>query len=796
VTPQSRRVGAALALLFLALHLPFLPASLEDVDSINFALAIRDFDVPRHQPHPPGVPIYVAATKLVRFVTPSETTALAVTAILAGAASVFALMAFYRRLDPAPIGAEWPILAALLAVTTPLFWFTAARPMNDMPGLAAAVGIQALTLAGARNGSALTASAFLAAFASGLRLQVAWLTVPLIVVVLFRRPAFDWAVASRRILLASMAGALCWVVPLAWLSGGPAAYWRALSNQGMEDLSGVVMLWTTPTPRQFLRALNREFVAPWGEPIIAIVVIVFALAGAARLARAAPGTLWTLVAAFGPYFVLDVLFQETATVRYALPLIVPVAYLTVRGLDMFVRHAGPAPRDRQVSVAWAGRPGLAGAGLVRVVLVAGLTGANLFVAGRTLLAYSGREAPGFRMLDDMRALAGGHGSAGPVLAMHRRLEFDLRRPILWLGDQVPRFDTRLLSPPKREWLELVKYWNSGRRGEMWFLADPLRSDLALLDGPVRQGVYRWSEGASRPASWLLTLLGGTRPKEADWYVVRPPAWYLGEGWELTPETAGVAREAGVGPSRGPVYGWIRRRPEAMTLMVGGRNLTPDAPPTRLRVAIDGWVIDEGLVSPGWFLKMLVVPPGVLTGSGDYATLTVEAVPARGATDTASQGSAGARPTGPAGAGSPAQVVIEQFDAESAGSLVFGYSDGWHLAEYSPETGRQWRWTSERAVILASGVPGRAIRLNLSGEVEAASEARVTIRVAGQVVAARDVGSQFVLEETIPAELLRAPDAQIVLETDQSYVPAERSWRWTDRRRLGLKIFECRLTPVS
>jgi hypothetical protein len=156
--------------------------------------------------------------------------------------------------------------------------------------------------------------------------------------------------------------------------------------------------------------------------------------------------------------------------------------------------------------------------------------------------------------------------------------------------------------------------------------------------------------------------------------------------------------------------------------------------------------------------MLVVPPGVLTGTGDYATLTVEAVAAGREANTATAGDTGARPTGGAvpGPGSPAHVVIEQFDAESAGNLVFGYSDGWHLAEYSPETGRQWRWTSERAVLRASGAAGRAIRLNLSGEVEAAPQARVTIRVANQVVAARDVGPQFVLEETIPAELLGAP----------------------------------------
>ena len=45
---------AALAALFLAAHLAFLPPTLEDIDSFNFAMGVRDFDVAHHQPHPPG----------------------------------------------------------------------------------------------------------------------------------------------------------------------------------------------------------------------------------------------------------------------------------------------------------------------------------------------------------------------------------------------------------------------------------------------------------------------------------------------------------------------------------------------------------------------------------------------------------------------------------------------------------------------------------------------------------------------------------------------------------------------
>ena len=59
---QPRSVSALLAgsRCYVAAHLPFLAPSLEDIDSINFALGLRDFDVAQHQPHPPGYPVYIA----------------------------------------------------------------------------------------------------------------------------------------------------------------------------------------------------------------------------------------------------------------------------------------------------------------------------------------------------------------------------------------------------------------------------------------------------------------------------------------------------------------------------------------------------------------------------------------------------------------------------------------------------------------------------------------------------------------------------------------------------------------
>ena len=61
---KPRIILAALTLIFALAHVPFLATSLEDIDSVNFALGVRDFDVAAHRPHPPGYPVYIALGKV------------------------------------------------------------------------------------------------------------------------------------------------------------------------------------------------------------------------------------------------------------------------------------------------------------------------------------------------------------------------------------------------------------------------------------------------------------------------------------------------------------------------------------------------------------------------------------------------------------------------------------------------------------------------------------------------------------------------------------------------------------
>src|SRR5207249_1857718 len=130
------------------------------------------------------------------------------------------------------------------------------------------------------------------------------------------------------------------------------------------------------------------------------------------------------------------------------------------------------------------------------------------VGGTSVAAYARQQAPAFRLLDDMRAAEAGRPER-PVLATDRRQSFDLRRPLIWVGDAGPKFSTSLSAPPQHEWLELVKYWNSGGRDPVWLVVDPKRAQVELVEH-ARPAAYRWP--LPDPV-----LIGGVRPSEMDWY---------------------------------------------------------------------------------------------------------------------------------------------------------------------------------------------------------------------------------------------------------------------------------------
>ncbi len=133
--------------------------------------------------------------------------------------------------------------------------------------------------------------------------------------------------------------------------------------------------------------------------------------------------------------------------------------------------------------------------------------------------------------------------------------------------------------------------------------------------------------------------------------------------------------------------------------------------------------------------------------------------------------------------------------QPAGALLHGFGDGWHEQEYEPATGRRWRWTSDRAVLLVT--PPQDIRLTLRGEsplryVDVAP--RVSVMAGDRKLDIFEPADDFTRTVTIRADEIAASGGTIAIETDRVYLPSAAEGT-ADARRLGLRLFDIAVHPV-
>lgn len=727
MTPQ-RSAGIALLLLFLAAHLVFLPRTLEDLDSINFALGVRHFDVARHQPHPPGYPVFIALAKVSTAVLrgvgvdSAATRGLAIWSALAGAAALPALLLFFRRLE-ARSRLAW--CATLVVAASPLFWFTALRPLSDMLGFAAVMWVLALT-AGSPTIRSLALSGLIAGVAIGIRSQTAVLTLPALGFAIVRRRDLPAALASAA---AVSAGALAWGIPLVIASGGVSAYLNALTFQADADLSGgVVNLWTHHSARDVARALLNTFVWPWDRwPGVAMCAL--AAIGSLRLAWRSWPAATALAIAFMPYAVFHLLFQETVTTRYALPLVPLMAYAAMAALE-----------------------GLPGAAMT--VAAVGVAAISLLTAVPAARHYAREGAPAFRAFDDMATTAHS-GERIDAIGFHA----GLRRAVEWAEQILPARAAK--APHGREWLTLIELWRAQPEARVWFAADPKRTDLALFDEHAREltRAYRWGFPE-------LPFVGGARPGNVDWYTMQPPNWMLDRGWSVTPEVAGITAKDQLGPHRAPTVAWLKRQPGEVAVILGGRNI---GAARMLDVALSGTHIADVPLGQGFFVSHLVLPPGLLAGGPSYQALEVHT--SNGEAVTLEQFDA--QP-----AGVP-MVSVESGWQEPEFNPETGQSWRW-----MSERAQVWvRPVGKPVTLRLTGEsPARYF--------DATPHVRIVAGAGGagdKEILAFDPAADFEQSVTLPADLLAAMNGRISIESTKFFVPAQRGGP-PDQRHLALRIY--------
>jgi hypothetical protein len=184
------------------------------------------------------------------------------------------------------------------------------------------------------------------------------------------------------------------------------------------------------------------------------------------------------------------------------------------------------------------------------------------------------------------------------------------------------------------------------------------------------------------------------------------------------------------------------------------------------MAVDGMEVARWDAAPGFFLHEFDLPADALRGDG-LAELTI-----RSSSD----------------AGSPVPTAIEQFDVQSAGTMMWGYGEGWQEAEFNTELG-VWRWTSDRATLRIVGWSGP---LEIVLRVESPrkyfdEDPIVRLTADGEVLGETRFADRDTWSTRVSVDALQRSGGRITIETNRTFVPAERGG--PDERRLGLRIFD-------
>jgi 4-amino-4-deoxy-L-arabinose transferase-like glycosyltransferase len=357
-------LALGLSALTLLSRWPYRARMLYNWDAVQFALALHEFDVAKHQPHPPGYLLYVGLGRLLNASLGDPTVAYVALAMLFSAGTTLVVYDLARRLYDRATA----LVAASLLAVSPLFWFYGSVGLT-YAGEAFAASVVAWFAHATLGGRALHlhAGALALGLTGGVRPSVLLLLLPLWLACAWR------AVGSWRRLVpagAILAGAvLAWLVPMVWLSGGPSAYLAASAQlYGSMVLPTSVLGGSLPVTLAQARYLLESIVVGLGP----LALVALAVPAYTRRAGGGPPErfllLWIVPA--GAFYTL-VHFGQAGYVLTFLPALV----ILLSGVLVWAVAAG-SERLRRPHWRWA----LTAASVLPLVLV----NTGFFVSARPL----------------------------------------------------------------------------------------------------------------------------------------------------------------------------------------------------------------------------------------------------------------------------------------------------------------------------------------------------------------------------------------------------------------------------
>ena len=247
-----------------------------DWDEALFTMAMRDYDVTMHHPHPPGFPVYIAMANVMRLFISDDFRALQSVNLIAAMLVFPAMFLFARELR---LRFSTSISSAALFAFFPNVWFLGGGAFSDVPSIVLVLFAVAFLLRGMRDRKSYFFGTLLLALAIGIRPQN--LLVGLV-------PGFlaTWKRRWWEILLALLIGIV--VVGTAFggaihATGSLQEYMRMVREHG--DYISRIDSFRAEARPPLWRIFDRFFIKQYQSPVLSVIASIFvavSVAGAIR----------------------------------------------------------------------------------------------------------------------------------------------------------------------------------------------------------------------------------------------------------------------------------------------------------------------------------------------------------------------------------------------------------------------------------------------------------------------------------------------------------------------------------
>lgn len=716
------------------------PASWWEWDEILFGRALREFNVVKHAPHPPGFPVLVALGKLANWLVHDEFRALVAVNFLFASLLAAALFYLFKELFN---DRRIAVAGALLCCFFPNVWVYSCAPRSDTPAFVLGLLGLTLVLRGRTSKRALLIGCAILGVGMGVRVTVLPMmgTVTALVLLGWLRRR-EWRLVALCLAIIAL-GIVSWYVPLVWHHG-----WRAYREASASHsqfvlfddsiLSKGINGWWSHRAQRFLVDL-------WGDAWIAWTVYGLSALGLLTLAVCKRwAALGWLLAAFVPYLVFTFLLNNPMqTVFYAMPFQPLFAALMAAALLLLSERLFKPERFPRLQY-------------LGLALVAGLTLGFGEWAWWPVKLLHREKSPVYRAIADLRAQLDPQRDE-----LRNEILYDPQVSFLLPAYKTQTLETVTLPEPNL----LNPAYQTGRT-------------FALTQAPLPFGnsqLYQWNGPRGRRRITKMSL-----ERYLKLYLTEiTPVWqtvYL-DGWYGV-ESDGVN-----------VWQWMGRRAQValfneadtMQLYVRGFVVTlRDGTHPTLTLRLDGREVARFKPQQEAFEQRLTVP----TEAGRFwSVLTLEVEPI-------------VTPKGLGLSGDERELGLRCYEVhwtpapqaarQSLAATQF-LGAGWDDLE--ADGGTVWRWMAERGVIK---LPPLASEGKLEVELRAAERAdgqrgTLTLAVGGQVLERFAPPTGKVLKTyRVPLSVHQNRARELVLTTDQVVEK--------DGRRFGVQVFRVNWKP--